>query len=125
MRVLVGLAAMVMSSAAYAGSPPFGRPGFCSTDNRAAARLICSDEELWTIDAEVYGEFNSWRSNVKGAEREARVTSHMDWIREWNARCGLSALSSDVSTETLKAAKPCALKAYEDRKAFYDSVMWN
>lgn len=119
MRVLIGLAAIVMSSAATAGPP-----AFCAGDHSAPARLICSDEELWTIDAEVYGEFNSWRSNVKGAEREARVTSHVDWIRERNERCGLSATNSDAAIETLKAAKPCVLKAYRERKEFYDSVMW-
>ena len=120
MRMLIGLAAIVISSPAIAGPP-----GFCAVDHSAPVRLICSDEELWTIDAEVYGEFNSWRSNVKGAERDARAKSHADWVRERNERCGLSAMNSDAPMETLMAAKSCVLNAYKERKEFYDSVMWN
>jgi uncharacterized protein YecT (DUF1311 family) len=119
MRILVGIAAIVISSAASAGPP-----AFCAADHSAMARLICADEQLSTIDAEVYGEFNAWRSNVEGPDREARAKSHGDWIRERNHRCGLSTTNSDIPMETLMAAKPCVLKAYEERKEFYDSVMW-
>jgi uncharacterized protein YecT (DUF1311 family) len=120
-REFIGLvaAAITMASAASAGPP-----AFCAADHSAPARLICADEELWTLDAEVYGEFNSWRSNVEGADREARAKSHGDWIRERNERCGLNAMNSDAPMATLMATKPCILKAYIERKEFYDSVMW-
>src|ERR1700731_1680891 len=69
--------------------------------------------------------FNSWRSNVEGADREACARSHGNWIRERNEQCGLSKLGPDASLEMLVASKPCMIKAYKERKEFYDSVMWN
>jgi uncharacterized protein YecT (DUF1311 family) len=120
MRWIVGLLALMVSSNAYAGPP-----GYCEGQHGAVTRLICADEELWTIDAEVLGEFNSWASNVAGAERRARSESHGAWIRSRNEQCGLSNMKEDAPIETLMAAKPCMLKAYQERLKYYDSVMWN
>lgn len=100
-------------------------PAFCASDHSAVTRVICADKELLKLEFEVYGEFNSWRSNVEGPDRQARERAHGDWIRERNARCGLSSMGPDAPLEVLLAAKPCMLKAYEERKQLYDSIMWN
>jgi uncharacterized protein len=120
MKRFTAIAAILCSSLAHADPP-----GWCTSEHGAVARLICSDEELWTLDAEVFGEFNSWQSNVQGEERQNRYGSHGEWIRERNERCGLNGMKPDAPLETLLAAKSCMLKAYEERKQFYDSVMWN
>jgi uncharacterized protein len=109
MRWYLVMLLVLMSNASLAGPP-----SFCTVDHSAVARLICADEELWTAEDEVYGGLNSWRSNVEGAERDARNESHGAWIRSRNA-----------PLETLMAAKPCMLKSYKERKEYYDSVMWN
>jgi uncharacterized protein YecT (DUF1311 family) len=118
MRQLLAIAVLI-ASAAHAGPP-----SFCATDRSAAARLICADEELWTIDAEVYGEFNSWRSNVRGADRTARMEEHSSWLKARNERCGLNRMGPEAPIETLMTAKQCMLSAYKERKALYDDLMW-
>src|SRR5258708_10378255 len=117
MRWYLAIPLMFISSASLAGPP-----GFCTVEHSAVARLICADEELWTIDGEVFGGFNAWRSNAEGADREVRNQSHGDWIRARNERCGLYGMNPDAPLETLMAAKPCLLKSYKERKEFYDSV---
>jgi hypothetical protein len=120
MRWYLAMPLIFMSSASLAG-----QPSFCTVQDSAVVRLICADEELWTMEFEVYGGFNAWRSNVSGADRDVRNNSHGDWIRARNEHCGLYAMSPDAPLESLMTAKPCMLKSYKDRKEFYDSVMWN
>ena len=118
------LSAMVISlwcaTAAYAGPPSFN----CAARSSAATRLICADAELSDADAEVFGLYNSWSSNVTGADRAARAASHAAWMRERNDRCGLNGMSADAPLETLMAAKPCMMKLYRERKEFYEKVEW-
>ena len=118
MKIAIVVFAVFTSSAAFAV------PSSCDSERSAAARLICADTELSELESEVYGEFNSWQSNVEGPDRQVRERSHEDWIRERNALCGLSSMDPNAPLETLLAAKPCMVKAYEERKRFYDAVMW-
>jgi uncharacterized protein len=120
MRWYMAIPFILMSGASLAAPP-----SSCAGEHSAIGRLICSDDELRAADNEVYGGLNAWRSNVMGAERDVRNQSHGDWIRARNERCGVAWLSPDTPLETLMAAKPCLLKAYQERKKFYDSVMWN
>jgi hypothetical protein len=120
MRWCLATILILLAGPAHAGPPSFN----CAAEHSAVGRLICSDEELSTLDGEVFGGLNAWRSNVEGEERDIRNISHGNWIRERNERCGLLWLSPDTPLETLMAARPCMLKAYQDRKKFYDSVMW-
>ena len=121
MRWYLAILLMFISSGSFAAPP-----SFCTVEHSAVSRLICADEELWTADAEVFGEFNAWQSNVEGADREIRNQSHGDdWIRARNEQCRLYGINPDTPLETLMAAKPCLLKLYKERKDFYDSVMWN
>jgi uncharacterized protein len=119
MKTTIAFLTVFISSAAFAGPP-----SFCTADHSAVARLICADAELSNLEVEVFGEFNSWRSNVEGPDRRVRERAHGDWIRERNALCGLNSISPDAPLETLLAAKPCMVKEYEARKQFYDAVMW-
>jgi hypothetical protein len=120
MRWYLVMLLVLMSNASLAGPP-----SFCTVDHSAVARLICADEELWTAEQDVFGGLNAWRSNVEGAERDARNESHGAWIRSRNESCGLNAMSPDAPLETLMAAKPCMLKSYKERIEYYNSVMWN
>jgi uncharacterized protein YecT (DUF1311 family) len=98
------------------------QPAYC-TQHGAVVRLICVDEELRTAESEVEGYFNSWASNVQGADRGIRFNNQGDWIRARNEKCGFNAMSSDVPLKTLLLAKPCMLETYNERKKFLESVM--
>ena len=120
MRGTIVLTTLFISSVAIAAPPPF-----CKVDHHPVARLICADTELSELEGDVFGGFNLWRSNAEGSERQAREIAHGQWIRDRNAHCGLSSISPDTSLDVLLEAKPCMLREYQERKQFYDSVMWN
>ena len=76
------------------------------------------------------GSERSWISFLWGqagkvrADQDLRNNSHGDWIRH-NEYCGLYAMSPDAPLDALMAAKLRMLKSYQERKEFYDSVMWD
>jgi hypothetical protein len=96
MRWYLAMPLIFMSSASLAE-----QPSFCTVQDSAVVRLICADEELWTMEFEVYGGFNAWRPNVSRADRDVRNNSHGDWIRARNEHCGLYAMSPDAPLESL------------------------
>jgi uncharacterized protein len=116
---LLGLVVLLALSAARSGDAAIFP---CDSPRTALVTLTCDDPELSQISSEVFGLFRSWASNVKGQERNDRNASHQRWLIDTRAKCGLDKLKEDASLTDALVAKPCLLKAFEERRAFYESV---
>lgn len=104
----LALSILLLSSSVYAQS--FN----CAQAKAAAARLICSDEELSRLDAQLGAALQRRESQLPADEQRTFVLQEIVWIRARNTGCGL--VGKDTAPiEALAPAKKCVAEAIRRR----------
>ena len=94
---------------------PAGDPGFdCILAKIAAARLICADADLTTLELLLGKTFADIERAASAEDRRSWAKEELNWLRERNQKCGLAG-KDNASIEEIKAAKSCLEDVICDR----------
>lgn len=108
--VVAGLIASLPSLPARAGAPSFN----CALAQAPLEKLICADDALADLDADLGRAYQARRLALADGERPALLAEQRDWLKGRLARCKLPA----QGTLDLAAAAPaaaCLAKLYQAR----------
>jgi uncharacterized protein YecT (DUF1311 family) len=94
------------------------KPSFdCTKAKTAAARLICTDDELARLDGQLGVAFQNRKSQVPETDQQRFVAEQVAWIRDRNKRCNL--IGNDAAPmDALASSKPCMVSAIQERISF-------
>jgi uncharacterized protein len=102
--------------------PGSEKPSFdCATAKTAAARLICGDAELASLDRDLGASFQRQKLRLSSLNQLKFVDDELIWIRDRNRRCGLVG-HDNLALEELASSKSCLLGIIRERIALLDDA---